>query len=290
MEPPEIAIELLPEVKPSARARRWSRRTRCAAAQARRRAPRPRSAPGRSGRPGRSRPCRSRAHAAGLLEADPGAEQRVVEQALGQRGHGMRSDRSAPARATARMMRLCTPQRQRWRSSAAAISLRLGRGIARRAAPRPRSRCPRGSSRTGRPARRGRPAAAAKADHRGESPSTVVTLFPARLSIARAQENEGSPSISTMQAPHCSVPQPNRLPRSPSSLRKHREQRLGSVALHMNGLAVDDEVISVAHADSSLAPQLASFRLDALGVDELRPVPDFVSSLVLSTGAGAKPV
>ena len=34
-----------------------------------------------------------------------------------------------PARATARMIRLCTPQRQRWRSSAAAISLRLGRGL-----------------------------------------------------------------------------------------------------------------------------------------------------------------
>jgi hypothetical protein len=47
----------------------------------------------------------------------------------------------------------------------------------------------------------------------------VVTILPARLSITRAQENDGSPSISTMQAPHCPVPQPNRVPRNPSSPR-----------------------------------------------------------------------
>jgi len=71
-------------------------------------------------------------HAARFLEADPGAEQRIVQQALrqilGRRGHGS-APIEAPARATARMIRLCTPQRQRWRSSAAAISLRLGRGL-----------------------------------------------------------------------------------------------------------------------------------------------------------------
>ncbi len=67
-------------------------------------------------------------HAARLLEADPGREQGIVDQALGQRGHG-RGPIMAPARATARMMRLCAPQRQRCRSRAAAISLRLGRGL-----------------------------------------------------------------------------------------------------------------------------------------------------------------
>jgi len=71
-------------------------------------------------------------HAARFLEADPGPEQRIVEQALRQvlvgHGHGS-APIEAPARATARMIRLCTPQRQRWRSSAAAISLRLGRGL-----------------------------------------------------------------------------------------------------------------------------------------------------------------
>src|SRR5262245_47049809 len=95
-------------------------------------------------------------HAALLLEADPRRQQRIVGKALRQRGHGRapvaaRADEpgsgrvsgartielprwplaslASAARATARMTRLCTPQRQRWRSSAVAISLRLGRGL-----------------------------------------------------------------------------------------------------------------------------------------------------------------
>ena len=46
-----------------------------------------------------------------------------------------------------------------------------------------------------------------------------MTLLPATVATSRAHANAGSPSISTMQAPHCSVPQPNRLPRNPSSSR-----------------------------------------------------------------------
>ena len=75
-------------------------------------------------------------HAARFLEADPCAEQRIVQQTVRQaaartrvrRGHGS-APICAPARAIARMIRLCAPQRQRWRSRAAAISLLLGRGL-----------------------------------------------------------------------------------------------------------------------------------------------------------------
>ena len=54
---------------------------------------------------------------------------------------------------------------------------------------------------------------------RRTSPSTVVTVLPATVATSREQEYSGLPSISTMQAPHCSVPQPNLLPRRSSSSR-----------------------------------------------------------------------
>ena len=47
----------------------------------------------------------------------------------------------------------------------------------------------------------------------------VVTVRPATVAISRVQECCGLPSISTMQEPHCSVPQPNLVPRSASSSR-----------------------------------------------------------------------
>src|SRR4029079_7386733 len=50
-------------------------------------------------------------------------------------------------------------------------------------------------------------------------PSTVVTALPATVDISREQEYSGLPSIRTMQAPHCSVPQPNLEPRRLSSSR-----------------------------------------------------------------------
>ena len=77
-----------------------------------------------------------------------------------------------------------------------------------------------------------------------DSPSTVMTLLPATVAISRAHANAGSPSISTMQAPHCSVPQPNRLPRNPSSSRSTDSSGVVAIGLDVNGLAVDDEVVS----------------------------------------------
>ena len=132
MEAPETAIELLPEVKPSRGLVGVSPET------TRRRAGADVQLLGRDLRQGGENALADfdlagrKPHAARFLEADPGAEQRIVEQALrqvlGGRGHSG-APIEAPARATARMIRLCTPQRQRWRSSAAAISLRLGRGL-----------------------------------------------------------------------------------------------------------------------------------------------------------------
>src|SRR3954462_2240706 len=47
----------------------------------------------------------------------------------------------------------------------------------------------------------------------------VVMLFPATVDSALPQDFSGLPSISTMQQPHCSRPQPNLAPTSPRWLR-----------------------------------------------------------------------
>ena len=151
----------------------------------------------------------------------------------------------APARSTARMTRLCMPQRHRCGSSAATISARLGRRIAREQ-----------RRRRDQDAREAIAALAGLLVEEGllqrmqravaASPSTVVTALPATVATSRAHEYDGSPSISTMQAPHCSVPQPNRLPRRRKLFAQHRQQRRRAIAIDMNGRAVDDEVVSSA--------------------------------------------
>ena len=64
------------------------------------------------------------ANAVLVLECDPLRQDRIVDQALRQsvRDH----DATPAARATARITRLCMPQRQRCGSSAATMSARLG--------------------------------------------------------------------------------------------------------------------------------------------------------------------
>src|SRR5262245_2825469 len=61
-------------------------------------------------------------------------------------------------------------------------------------------------------------------------PSTVVTDFPTTLHTGLVQHFSGAPSISTMQQPHCSRPQPKRVPISPSSLRRTSSSGVSSLA------------------------------------------------------------
>ena len=53
---------------------------------------------------------------------------------------------------------------------------------------------------------------------------------PATLQAGLAQDLVGAPSISTMQQPHCSSPQPNRAPTRPSSLRSTASSEVSSLA------------------------------------------------------------
>ena len=57
----------------------------------------------------------------------------------------------------------------------------------------------------------------------------MVMDLPATVATSREQEYSGLPSISTMQAPHCSVPQPNLLPRKFELVAQHGEQRRRAV-------------------------------------------------------------
>ena len=115
MELPETAIELLPEVKPSdglvgglARddAQALRRDVELLGGDLRKRGQHALADLHLAGR---------QPHAAALLEADPASRQRIVDEALRQRvgDHGCARHRGAGARCTARMMRLCMPQRQR---------------------------------------------------------------------------------------------------------------------------------------------------------------------------------
>src|SRR5476651_295223 len=58
----------------------------------------------------------------------------------------------------------------------------------------------------------------------------VVTFLPATLDTGLMQHFSGAPSISTMQQPHCSSPQPNRVPIRPSSLRKTLRSGVSSLS------------------------------------------------------------
>ena len=101
------------------------------------------------------------AHRAVRLEADPLLHAAVVLDRQRQRvAHAPFPSRSmAAAFSTARRMRGCAPQRQRFLSSAATMSARVGGGL-RSSSAFALIRCRTDSSRTGPPAHRGRPAAA----------------------------------------------------------------------------------------------------------------------------------
>src|ERR1043165_399669 len=109
-----------------------------------------------------------------------------------------------------------------------------------------------------------------------DSPSTVVTVLPATVAASREQEYSGLPSISTMQAPHCSVPQPNLLPRSASSSRSTLSN--GVVPSHVMDTAQPLTVNVIGSLMRGLPPaatlpvQASLLDLDAFGVDEPRPV------------------
>ena len=55
-----------------------------------------------------------------------------------------------------------------------------------------------------------------------DQPSTVVMVLPSTVAASREQEYSGLPSISTMQAPHCSVPQPNLAAAETEVVAQHR--------------------------------------------------------------------
>src|SRR5690349_2242240 len=108
--------------------------------------------------------------------------------------------------------------------------------------------------------------------------------LPATVPASREQEHSGLPSISTMHAPHCSVPQPNLVPRRPRWSRSTVSS--GTVPSH------ETETERPLMTKSSLPLTPAPFSnallldLDALVVDELRPVLDLVLELDLERCAG----
>src|SRR6185312_17546374 len=57
----------------------------------------------------------------------------------------------------------------------------------------------------------------------------VVTDLPATDHTGFAQDFSGCPSMSTMQQPHCSRPQPKRVPISPSVLRRTSSSGVSSI-------------------------------------------------------------
>src|SRR6476469_7512334 len=57
-----------------------------------------------------------------------------------------------------------------------------------------------------------------------------MTSFPATLQTGFVQHFSGAPSINTMQQPHCSSPQPKRVPIRPSSLRNTLSSGVSSLS------------------------------------------------------------
>jgi len=133
-------------------------------------------------------------------------------------GNGVRGAISDAARKTARIMRLCEPQRHRLRSSASRTSPSVGLGFFARSPAAlirmPLVQYPHWAA-----------CSARKACCRGCNswpllkPSTVVILLPAVAHRGVSHAGAGWPSIRTKHAPHWPLPQPKRVPFSPRSLR-----------------------------------------------------------------------
>ena len=106
------------------------------------------------------------------------------------------------------------------RTSASLISSRVGVGVRRRAAPWRSAGCRACSSRTAPRRARRRPPAADAASGRRARPSTVVDRpGPRTRRASTRQESTGSPSTSTVQAPHSPSSQPCLVPVSCRSSR-----------------------------------------------------------------------
>src|SRR6516162_3784040 len=164
-------------------------------------------------------------------EIHPSIEAGIVGEHARQRrgcGHGRAlSRRRAAAFSMARKMRLCAPQRQILSSSAWAMSARDGDGLRSSSAlaemRMPLRQYPHW------PACSSRKACCSGCGLSGvPRPSIVVTLQPATLAAGRPQDFTGLPSINTMQQPHCSRPQPNRVPTSRNLLRSTSSKGVSS--------------------------------------------------------------
>src|SRR5258705_1168510 len=107
---------------------------------------------------------------------------------------------------------------------------------------------------------------------------------PAMVAASREQEYSGLPSISTMQAPHCSVPQPNFAPRRPRSSRNTVSS--GTVPSHATETGRPLTTNSRLSLTPAPFPDGLLLDLDTLVVDELRPVLDLVLELDLERRAG----
>ena len=60
----------------------------------------------------------------------------------------------------------------------------------------------------------------------------VVTFAPLSAPIGTEQERIGLPSICTVQAPHCAIPQPNFVPVRPTMLRNAQSSGVsGSISI-----------------------------------------------------------
>src|SRR4051812_23860131 len=106
---------------------------------------------------------------------------------------------------------------------------------------------------------------------------------PVTVAASREQENSGLPSISTMQAPHCSVPQPNLVPRR--SKWSCSTVSSGTVPSQVTETARPLTTKSSLSLTPAPFPTASLLDLDTLGVDEFRPVPDLVLELDLQRRA-----
>ena len=91
---------------------------------------------------------------------------------------------------------------------------------------------------------------------RAARPSTVVTARPSTSPTSVRQALTGSPSTSTMQAPHSPSPQPSLVPGEPEALAQTEEQRLGGFGVEDATVAVHEQV----HVPHRFTPLVARER------------------------------
>src|ERR1019366_957737 len=82
-------------------------------------------------------------------------------------------------------------------------------------------------------------------------PSIVVTLCPSAFDIAVTQERIGTPSRSTVQAPHCARPQPNFGPFNLRIVLQHVQQWGRRIYIHRISTAVNVQA-DIRHSNTCL--------------------------------------